>query len=142
MCERMLRCTAPEPGICHNLISIHFKIHQLLISSFIQSQTFSEDDLIQRKISAKNREKRRQKMGAPLHHAATLLGRVIRRAVNIGVSGSFFRGGQQLHPAKIQSLPTKISSCQVGPCVIPSYSAKLFCKAVLPNCSANGQIGR
>ena len=43
---------------CHNLVSIHFKIHQLLISSFIQSQTFSEDDLIQRKISAKNREKR------------------------------------------------------------------------------------
>ena len=30
----------------------------------------------------------------------------------IGVSGSFFRGGQQLHPAKIQSLPAEISSCQ------------------------------
>ena len=58
------------------------------------------------------------------------------------VSVSFFRGGQQLHPAKIQSLPAKISSSQGGPCVMRSYSAKLFCKAVLPNCSANGQIGR
>ena len=60
----------------------------------------------------------------------------------IGVSGSFFRGGQQLHPAKIQSLPAEISSCQGGPFVLPSCSTKLFCQAVLPNCSANGQIGR
>ena len=60
----------------------------------------------------------------------------------IGVSGSFFRGGQQLHPAKIQSLLAEIYSCQGGSFVLPSCSTKLFCQAVLPNCSANGQIGR
>ena len=29
-----------------------------------------------------------------------------------------------------------------GPCMLPSCSSKLFCQAVMPNCSANGQIGR
>ena len=52
----------------------------------------------------------------------------------IGVSGSFFKGGQQLHPAKIQSYPAKISSCQEGPCVlpsccIPSFSSKVSCQS-------------
>ena len=45
----------------------------------------------------------------------------------IGVSGSFLRGGQQLHPAKIQSLPAKISSCQWG---------HVFCQAAVPTCPA------
>ena len=53
----------------------------------------------------------------------------------IGVSGSFLRGGQQLHPAKIQSLPDKISFCQGGhvfcQTAVPSYSAMLFCQTVL-----------
>ena len=53
----------------------------------------------------------------------------------IGVSGSFFRGGQQLHPAKIQSLPAKISSCQGGHvfchATVPSCPAKLSCQTVL-----------
>ena len=42
------------------------------------------------------------------HHYHPLL------AESIGVSGSFLRGGQQLHPAKIQSLPAEICSCQGG----------------------------
>ena len=58
--------------------------------------------------------------------------RVCKASSCIGVPGSFSRRGQQLHPAKIQSLPAKISSC----------STKLFFRAVLPNCSANGKIGR
>merc|ERR1711952_122683 len=52
--------------------------------------------------------------------------------IHIGVSGSFFRGGQQLHPAKIQSLPAKISSCQGGhvfcQAAVPSFSTKLSCQ--------------
>ena len=37
-------------------------------------------------------------------------------SMHIGVSRSFFRGvSQQLHPAKIKSLPAKTSSCQEGP---------------------------
>ena len=55
--------------------------------------------------------------------------------LGIGVSGSFFRGGQQLHPAKIQSFPAKISSCQGG----AMCSAKLLYQAFLPSCPANGQ---
>ena len=55
--------------------------------------------------------------------------------VTIGVSGSFFRGGQQLHPAKIQSRPAEISSCQGGhlfcQAAVPSFSAKLSCQTVL-----------
>ena len=53
----------------------------------------------------------------------------------IGVSGSFLRGGQQLHTAKIQSLPAKISSCQGGyvfcQAAVPSFYAKLSCQTVL-----------
>ena len=45
--------------------------------------------------------------------------------------GHFLGGGQQLHPAKIQSLPAKISSChgdhEFCQTAVPSYSAKLFC---------------
>ena len=68
-----------------------------------------------------------------------LLGQSLLIINNIGVSGSFLRGGQQLHPAKIQSLPAEIYSCQWGhvfcQATVPSFSAKL-------SCSANGQIGR
>ena len=53
--------------------------------------------------------------------------------LSIGVFGSFFRGGQHLHPAKIQSLPAKISSCQGGihlfcQAAVPSFSTKLSCQ--------------
>merc|ERR1712067_35020 len=55
--------------------------------------------------------------------------------MTIGVSESLFRGGQHLHPAKIQSLPAKISSCQGGhvfcQAAEPSFSAKLSCQTVL-----------
>merc|ERR1712079_253625 len=43
--------------------------------------------------------------------------------------------GQQLHPAKIQSLPAEISSCQWGhvfcQAAVPSFSAMLSCQTVL-----------
>ena len=46
----------------------------------------------------------------------------------IGVSGSFLRGCQQLHLAKIQSLPARggHAFCQA---VVPSFSAKLSCQS-------------
>ena len=78
----------------------------------------------------------------------------IRRFVitDIGVSGSFFRGGQQLHPAKIQSRPAEISSCQgghvFGQAAVPNFSAKLSCQTVLlmvkleDKCLKNRQNGR
>merc|ERR1739837_23531 len=65
----------------------------------------------------------------------------------IGVSGSFFRGGQQLHPAKIQSLPAEISPCQGGPYVLPSFPLPIsvlpsyhFCPAKLPFLSCQAPI--
>jgi len=85
---------------------------------------------------------------SPAYHRRKARRRAARQAAGngqalqmgcIGVSGSFFRGGQQLHPAKIQSLPAEIYSCQWGhvfcQAAVPSFSAKL-------SCSANGQIGR
>ena len=59
-----------------------------------------------------------------------------RALVNIGVAGSFSGGGQPFCPAKIQSFPAKIFSCQGGPgspilscqASAQSYSAKLFCQ--------------
>ena len=46
----------------------------------------------------------------------------------IGVSASFLRGCQQLHLAKIQSLPARggHAFCQA---VVPSFSAKLSCQS-------------
>ena len=48
-------------------------------------------------------------------------------AALIGVSGSFFRGGQQLHPAKIQSLPARGGHvfCRAA---LPSFYTKLSCQ--------------
>ena len=74
--------------------------------------------------------------------------------------GHFLGGGQQLHPAKIQSLPAEISSCQGGhvfcQAAVPSFSVKLscqsyklssaklqasqFCSAKLPFLSCQGPI--
>ena len=54
----------------------------------------------------------------------------------IGVAGSFSEGGQPFCPAKIQSFPANIFSCQGGAkffnSVLPSYRAKLLCQTVLP----------
>ena len=51
----------------------------------------------------------------------------------IGVAGSFSEGGQPFRPAKIQSLPAKIFSCQGGPSSpILFCHAKLLCQTVLP----------
>ena len=51
----------------------------------------------------------------------------------IGVAGSFSGGGQPFRPAKIQSLPVKIFSCQGGPSLpILFCHAKLLCQTVLP----------
>merc|ERR1711884_517695 len=58
-----------------------------------------------------------------------------RTPYTIGVSESFLRGGQQLHPAKIRSHPAKISSCQGGhvfcQAAVPSFSVKLSCQTLL-----------
>ena len=59
-----------------------------------------------------------------------IYGRMHRRICVI-----FEGGGQQLHSAKLQSLPSKISSCQGG----AMCSAKLLYQAILPSCPANGQ---
>merc|ERR1712197_113865 len=53
----------------------------------------------------------------------------------IGVAGSFSEGGQPFCPAKIQSFPSNIFSCQGGQVrrfrsAVQSYSAKLFCQWV------------
>merc|ERR1712155_38149 len=59
---------------------------------------------------------------------------------DIGVAGSFSEGGQPFCPAKIQTRPAKIFSCQGGPSSLILFChAKLLCQTVLPNCSANGQ---
>ena len=51
----------------------------------------------------------------------------------IGVAGSFSGGGQPFCPAKIQSLPAKIFSCQGGPSSLILFChAKLLCQTVLP----------
>ena len=51
----------------------------------------------------------------------------------IGVAGSFSEGGQQFRPAKIQSFPANIFSCQGGPNLpILFCHAKLLCQTVLP----------
>ena len=54
----------------------------------------------------------------------------------IGVAGSFSEGGQPFHPAKIQSFPANIFSCQGGAkffnSVLPSYRAKLLYQTALP----------
>ena len=52
---------------------------------------------------------------------------------SIGVAGSFSEGGQPFRPAKIQSLPAKIFSCQGGPSSpILFCHAKPLCQTVLP----------
>ena len=64
--------------------------------------------------------KRRFENFSQLHSLMTLL--------SIGVAGSFSEGGQPFRPAKIQSLPAKIFSCQGG-------HVRRFCSAML-SCSA------
>ena len=57
----------------------------------------------------------------------------VMSTVVIGVAGSFSEGGQPFRPAKIQSLPAKIFSCQGGPSSpILFCHAKLLCQTVLP----------
>ena len=56
--------------------------------------------------------------------------------LNIGVAGSFSEGGQPFRPAKIQSFPATIFSCQGGASssilscqvTVLSFSAKLSCQ--------------
>merc|ERR1712073_181797 len=52
----------------------------------------------------------------------------------IGVAGSFSEGGQPFHPAKIQSFPATIFSCQEGGQVLH------FCPAKLPFLSCQAPI--
>ena len=51
--------------------------------------------------------------------------------LTIGVAGSFSEGGQPFHPAKIQSFPANIFSCQGGP-----SSSILSCQVTVLSCSA------
>ena len=56
------------------------------------------------------------------HNWGTLL-----TAIIIGVAGSFSEGGQPFRPAKIQSFPATIFSCQGGGQVLQFCPAKLPC---------------